>query len=891
MLMRRVIGAVLGAFALIGGSIPVWAGEWVECGGWQRALAHDGYDEATGRDPRKYAPDPQVDFQHIKLELRFDDPRTESFTATETIRFETAGTPLERLELNAVDLDIRAVRGGTDGAGAPLDFVYDDELLTIRFDPPLPADSESQVQIDYACTKPERGMWFAIPDEAYPDRPLVVHTQGESEYNRYWFPCHDSPNERSTTELVVTVPEEYSVLGNGRLVEEIPAGTGMQTWHYLLEQPHPAYLVSLVLGEFDVVRGEWRGKPVEYWVPPGQADNVPRSFGKTPAMLEGFSKVLDFEYPYDKYAQSVVYLFQWGGMENTSTTTLYESAVVDKDAPEDEEIDGLIAHELAHQWFGDLVTCKTWDHIWLNEGFATYMAMEWQEIEKGDDEYAYSAWSLLDGVGASESELSGAGLVAGYFGASMDIFSRPASNPYSKGASVLHMLRRSLGDDVFWRGIRAYLKKHQWTEAESDDLRHVLEAESGRSLDRFFAQWVYRGGAPRIEVQRDWDDATRLLTVTLTQTQEISASAPAFFADVDVWVVLEDGSIEKRTVWVDQRVAAVTVHCASDPAQVCVDPRGALLADWRCDTPRSMLIEQALHGPTLVARLHAVKALAQHDKQDARDALVAVLRDAGDHWGLRARAAAALGQMQMPEAREALCAALESPATLAELRVRRAAIDALGRYRDERAAATLLRYARDGASTQIVVAATGGLGKQDATEEIVNVLLANTQRASRDEQIRSTAISALASLDEERGIDAAMKLARYGSPYRSRPAGLNALGRLGRDSDRCDDVRRFMEGVLGDSQDKAAETVAGALAALGDDEAIAALEKFANSAAPERQRQQARDAIERLRADAGEGAAVRELRQRVAELEKFRREQIEMEAKRGTDDDHSDDKD
>jgi aminopeptidase N len=825
------------------------------------------YDAHTGRDVRAYAPDTQVDYQHIKLEMVFADLMSRSFRCSETITFRTRGAALERLVVHGIDLDIQAVR---DLGGRVLDYSYDDEQLTARFADRLPADSDGGIVIEYTCTKPERGMWFALPDEAYPERPLMIHTQGEADYNRYWFFSHDAPNERCTTEILCTAPKPYGLLSNGRLVERSELDGERYRWHYALEQPHPPYLVSLVLGEFDVVAEDWRGKPVEYWVPPGRAGDVPRTFGQTPKMMTAFSDVLDFEYPYDKYAQSVVYLFQWGGMENTSTTTLYETAVVDAGAPEDDDIEGLIAHELAHQWFGDMITCKTWDHIWLNEGFATFLTHVWYEHEYGEDEYDYRLWGLLHNVAGSDRVGKVGGMVAGYSGIAMDIFSRAGSNPYSKGCSTLHMLRRTLGEDVFWRSMRAYVKRNAWKQAETSDLRHAFEDVSGRNLEQFFGQWVYRGGAPEITVEADWDDERRASRVVLTQTQEMSAAHPAFVADVDVWLVFEGGKIEKHTLHVDQRVSALVVACESEPEQVCVDPRASLLAKYDWDLSTSMLTRIAADGPTIGARLHAVAALSQRDRDAARATLESVLIDADAHWGLRAEAARSLGRMQTPDARELLASALRAPRTLDNLRVRRAAIEALGQYRNDQAAAILLRYARDGASSQIIEAACGALGKQDPTDEIVNTLLADSERASRDDIVQKAAVSALAALGDSRGLAAARKLAAYGSPYRARSTGISALGRLGETLDDKRAVRETLEALLNDPQDKAAGAVAGALGRLGDPEAVAALQQFAASAAPERLRRQARNAIDKLNDKTGSAAVIRDLRDRIRELEDFR---------------------
>src|SRR5688572_19942010 len=225
------------------------------------AIGADGrtFDPKTGRDTRQYAPDAQVDYLHLKLDLRMDDPAAKSFTCTETLTFKTLGGPIRRLTLDAVHLDVKSV---TDLGGKPLEFRADDRRLVINFGSDLPPNTDAGVVISYACTDPKDGMIFALPDEAYRDRPVMVHTQGQTETNRHWFVAHDYPNERCTSETVVTVPSKYKVLANGKLVSKEDAGGGMTRWHHSLSKPHVSYLVSLVIGEFDVVTDKWRDVPV-----------------------------------------------------------------------------------------------------------------------------------------------------------------------------------------------------------------------------------------------------------------------------------------------------------------------------------------------------------------------------------------------------------------------------------------------------------------------------------------------------------------------------------------------------------------------------------------------------------------------------------------------------
>ncbi len=872
----RVRGWVLGSLLLlpVGAGIAA-AGEAVECGGSERfarqALGAP-FDTIRGGDPRSYAPDPQVDFTHLRLELDFADLRTRSFEAVETIRFRTPAAPVERLRLNAVELAIQSVTGES---GAALPYAYDDEHLTVRFEPALSADSDSAIVIRYRCHEPKSGMTFALPDEHYPDRPLVVHTQGQGEENRHWMAAHDYPNERCTTEILATVPSQYKVLSNGRLVERADAGSGRTRWHYNLEQPHVAYLISLVIGELEVFSQEWRGKPVEYWVPPGQKGDALRTFQKTPEMIEVFSQRFGLDYPYAKYAQSVVPLFKYGGMENTSCTTLYESCMLSAAAAADEDLEDLISHELAHQWFGDALTCNGWEHIWLNEGFATYSQEIWMEASRGLEEYEYRTWANLRRVSERDKVDSVGGITSKHYGDPWGTGGeRPGSDPYSKGSAVLHMLRRTLGDEAFFRALQDYTRSQAWTLVETDQFRRAMEQHSGRSLTQFFEQYVYRGGAPRLTVSYDWRDREGDAVVRFEQTQPIEQAYPAFEMDIDVWLVLAGGRIEKRVARVDGRFGELTVHCGQAPTQVCVDPRGCLLAviDWR--VPGSLLVESATHGPTLAARLHATRALSGVDRDDARSALSAILRDRAALRGLRQEAAASLGRMNLAPARELLLAAVKDADALGDPRVLRFAVEAVGGYRDAAVAAVLVELVRSSKYEGVVGAACGGLAHQDVGDAVIAALVSAAQRTSFDDRIRKAAVSALGDLADARGIDAARSLAAYGAPYRSRSTGIEALARIGRANPTLKgDVRRFLEPLLNDPQDKPANSVPGALGRLGDADAIAALQAFADGAADDGRRRRARSAIDTLNREQGDSEVIRDLRERIDRLEQYRREQ------------------
>ena len=449
------------------------------------------------RADEPFARNKDYDLQHSKIALKFDVEQKKVIgDVTHTISVLKDDT--KSLVFDSVGLTIQSV---TLNKGAAKFETTDKKLIV-----PLPSVARKgekfEVEIKYEG-KTSKGAYFILPDKDYPDRPKQIWTQGESEDTRYYLPTYDYPNDRLTTETILTVPATWLTVANGKLMGVKDAGNGMKTWTWQESLPSSTYLITVVAGEFDEMKDTWRGKPVTYYAPKGRGDRLKINYGRTPQMLELFSKKLGVDYAWEKYAQVMVDDFVAGGMENSSATTNTSSSLVHPAlAPEYATgQDPLISHELGHQWFGDLVTCKDWGNIWLNEGFATFMETIWTESYFPKEQSEYERWSNIR-EWFEQGNLWAKPIVRHDF----DDSSEFDGNAYGKGGLVLDMLRHQLGEDAFYRGLKHYLEANRGKNVVSADLAKAIEEETHTNVDQFFAQWVYGAGAPKFDLSYAYDD-------------------------------------------------------------------------------------------------------------------------------------------------------------------------------------------------------------------------------------------------------------------------------------------------------------------------------------------------------------------------------------------------
>jgi aminopeptidase N len=465
--------------------------------------------ELPGAKPH-YNPDRPGQVSHIALDLTLDIPHR-AFQGTATLTLLPVRRGISQLTLDAVDLQIDSVL--IDNISQP--FEYDGQNLTIRLLQPTQLDA-LQIAIAYHVQNPQRGLYFIAPDEHYPHKPVQVWTQGEDEDSRFWFPCFDYPGQLATSEIRVTVPKPYRAISNGELVAI--SDQGLNTlYHWSQQQIHPTYLMTLAVGDFAELVDDWRGIPVTYYVEKGKESEARLSMGKTPRMIEFFSQKFGYPYPYPKYAQVCVDDFIFGGMENTSTTLLTDRALLDERAAIDNlRTESLVAHELAHQWFGDLVVIKHWSHAWIKEGMASYAEVLWTEQEYGKDDAAYYLLGEARSYLEEDASRYRRPIVTHVYREAIELYDR---HLYEKGACVYHMIRGILGDELFDRFVHTFVQDHAHQTVETIDLLRAIEKATGYNLLFLFDQYVYRGGHPDFKVAYSWDSENQVAKLTITQTQ------------------------------------------------------------------------------------------------------------------------------------------------------------------------------------------------------------------------------------------------------------------------------------------------------------------------------------------------------------------------------------
>ncbi len=865
--------------------------------------AYRYYNE--GKPDVQFGRDREIDLLHQGIDMSVDlEART--ILGTTWLRF----TPIretDRVTLNAGEMEIRACRllgpgeepGGPSRAertapptGVRLTWETDADTIAISLGRAFAAGETATIAIDYAAS-PRRGLYFRDPVQGSPNKARSVFSQGETETNHYWFPSRDFPDDRASSEVIVTVRRPYRAISNGDLIAVRENADGTRTFHWSEKVPHTNYLTSLVVGDYEEVSlpvdtASMSKAPLFAYGYPGDRERLLFSLRKTGEMIAFFERVTGQPYPYERYAQTVVTRFVVGGMENIGATTLNEWTL---HAERHEPVwtsDPLVAHEAAHQWFGDWLTCRNWPHIWLNEGFATFFEHLFAEEDLGKDELRRKRLQAVDSYLEAAARFRRA-LVVHNWDAGEEPFD--GGHAYTKGALVLHLLRAALGDDAFFAGIRAYVARHGGGLVETADFRRAMEDAIGRDLGLFFRQWVESPGHPELSVGAKWDRDDGLLSVKVEQTQQDDGKTPLFHLPLDVMVVPAEGAARATTHRFEVTKRSETFHIplGAKPRFVVIDPEASVLGALSVSAPHAEWRRALREAPTVAARARAARALAADGAgPEDVDSLASALR-ADAFWWVRAEAAKALAKTPGERSEEALVAALGD----GDARVRLEAIDALAAHPSDRLARALLATMRSDTSDSAralaattfgkvarargLAASAGGEAAAISVDEARDALAALLRVPSHRDAVESGALSGLTALRDRRAVD---RLLDATSDARSDHARLAAVAALGRAAgafgeaeapDLRDRAYARLAALLDDGFFRVRSRAIDALGDLGDARALAPIDACVAREWEGDFKNAGRDARKKILGRAGKAAeALDAMREDVRRLERER---------------------
>jgi aminopeptidase N len=846
------LATFIGIALLAGLGLKTGAVEHLYCG-HQAALA-----PPDSSAHRKYAPDREFDILHLALDVTPDFP-ARRVAAQATLRFKPIAKPLDQVRLDAVDLAVDSVVSSEKISA----WQATDKEIIITFAEPIAADKETTITVKYSAT-PKKGLYFRTPEMGYKPEDMHLWTQGEPIEARHWYPCFDSPNEKFTSEITCRVPSGMTVLANGKLMsEEKQNGSDLVAVRWLQDKPHVNYLICLVAGYLKKIEDTHRGIPLAFYTPPSQIEQARYSFESTKDTMAFFEKEIGVPYPWAKYYQVCVDDFLMGGMENTTLTTLTDRTL---HTPEFETLrssTSLVAHELAHQWFGDLVTCRDWANLWLNEGFASYYDLLYDLHRHGRDSFLYNLYTSAKGI-VGQADQTNAVVRRDYNEPEQQF----GYQVYPKGAWVLHMLRGQLGEDLYRKCIQTYVERHQYKTVITEDLNAVLQELSGRSFDQFFDQWVYHASQPDLAANYSWDEKSKLAKLSTEQKQKLSEDVLLFNFPLTVRFKTKDGLVDRR-ITVKEKNEDFYFSLPEAPEFVRIDPELTLLAKITFSPPTSMLYAQLAQKDDMLGRLIAAEQLGAKRELGAVAKLKEVLNN-DSFYGVRIAASKALQAIGTDAAYEALLASTRQP----DARARRQVLADIATFYRESSYEQMRKVFKDEKNPDLrahALANMGAYSRPDVTEVLREAIASESYK----NVIADGAINGMRAQGDPKYIEPLLGAlrqheARFTSSGFAR--GIDTLAYLARHEEDKTAVREFLASLVNHKKQRVQLAVLAALGVLNDPKAISIVERFTQGTVPSPERSAAEKALNSLRENRPAAAELGTLRREVLELQKENRD-------------------
>ncbi len=549
--------------------------------------------------------------------------------------------PTDSLILDAQQFDISKINLIRKDIQTPLSYTYKNNKIKIKLDKTYTRNDTFKIAINYTAN-PEKvksvgsraihdnkGLYFINADTKNPQ----IWTQGETQSNSCWFPTIDSPNQKMTQDFYITIKNDFVSLSNGKLVSSIPNADGTRTDYWKQSKPHAPYLAMIAAGKFSEIKDYWRDIPLTVYIEKGKESKAEKIFGKTDKMIEFYSRILNYDFPWDKYSQIVVKNFVSGAMENTGAVVFGEYVLNFKTEHQRMENEVVVAHELSHHWFGDLVTCESWSNLPLNESFATYFEYLWIEHEYGrfeadnhlaDDYLNYNF----------EHYFKNENLIRFYNKHRDDMFD---AHSYQKGGLILHMLRYTVGDDAFFNALHLYLKNNAYKSVEIHNLRLAFEEVTGEDLNWFFNEWFLNKGIPELKITYNVTQNTKIASIKIEQIQNLN-KAPLYKIQTSVDLYFPDTVINKKIIITKQN-QTFKFSVNENPLFLNFDPDNSILCKKEENYTSEQYIDILNKAPLYADKSEAFKALSSSDSNRLNNVYLKLAKH--PYWKFRYKAIAA----------------------------------------------------------------------------------------------------------------------------------------------------------------------------------------------------------------------------------------------------------
>lgn len=738
--------------------------------------------------------------KHIKIVGEIDY-RARTFSASATVSLQLTHNQ-SVIDLEAIDFTIRRVLVNSEIA----EYSYNRKKICVSIPENL-QNEEIEITVEYTVTDPPLGLYFITRDKYGDYVQPQVWTLGEGqtedlraqEDNRYWFPYIPGPGTKSTSETVITVDKPQEVISNGVLVSVEETGI-KRTFHWMMDKPHSQYLISIVAGEFDREEESLGDVRLMYLVPKGKKSEIKRTFGETKNIFEFYENYTGIKYPHTKFSQTCVYEAIFGGMENTTANTMTERTLHDDVAHIDFSSEENVGHHMAHQWFGDIVTCSSWENVWLNEGLAAFLYAKYVEQHHGDTDYGYHLLDKLDNyLKADDSR----GVSAVY--PIHDTDPKKAFDRYNseKGALVMCSLENLLGSDMIKKTVQNYFQKYQYGTASTEDLLELLKEDSGVDISWFFDQYIYASGYPTLEYTYHYDAHNSNLKVRFRQLQHIPRD---FRLDFNVFVEYEDGNVKRYPVTMSDREKILLVPSEHPPLFVCVDPELSVVG--KVITPAIQNVTSKIErDPHITCKIRSIRTLGNDNSQEIITSLGKIFKKKDEHWAIGSEAAAALGRLCTTDSLRVLKENTNHP----DPKVRRSVFRALGSFSSPEITEILVSSYNNEKSYYIKGEILHALGKTGNKEELY-LLRQGLKLPSHENAIELGAVRGIAALGTEECVDELLNIAISPGLKKLRLSAVKELSRFlsyGR-------VRNELINLI-DSEDKDLRETAFGIALKSDD--------------------------------------------------------------------------